>query len=51
MLPTWTHKPTYEEYCEMLGYDPADHEFHRESWSEFCAEWVPEDHGIVEGTA
>lgn len=43
----WHHKPTYEEYCEVLGYDPAD-EWHWENWAEFTAEWEDEDHTIKE---
>ena len=44
----WHHKPTYEEYCEVLGYDPAD-EWHWENWAEFTAEWEDEDYTIKEG--
>lgn len=34
----WHHKPTYEEYCEVLGYDPDD-DCNWETWAEFIAEW------------
>ena len=31
-------KPTYEEYCEVLGYDPDD-DRNWGDWHEFTSQW------------
>lgn len=34
----WENKPTYEEYCEALGYDPDD-DRHWGDWHEMITHW------------